>query len=49
MLPPYLDKEEMPKGGETETFSPDEPSDFILIQQIDFFLDQIIEEIEKQY
>jgi hypothetical protein len=33
-IPPYLDKEEMPKGGETETFSPDEPPEEILIRKI---------------
>jgi hypothetical protein len=30
-----LDKEEMPKGGATETFSPTEPSDFLLIKKIE--------------
>lgn len=34
-LPPYLDKEEMPKGGWTETFSPDEPSELELLKKIE--------------
>jgi predicted nucleic acid-binding Zn-ribbon protein len=34
-LPQYLDKEEMPRGGATETFSPNEPSEFLLIEKID--------------
>jgi len=34
-LPSYLDKQEMPKGGWTETFSPDEPSELELLQKID--------------
>jgi hypothetical protein len=34
-LPQYLDKEEMPQGGATETFSPDEPPELMLIEKID--------------
>jgi len=34
-LPQYLDKEEMPKGGATETFSPDEPPEPLLLQKIE--------------
>ena len=34
-LPQYLDKEEMPKGGATETFSPDEPDELTLIEWIE--------------
>jgi hypothetical protein len=34
-VPQYLDKEEMPKGGATETFSPDEPSELLLIMKIE--------------
>jgi predicted Zn-ribbon and HTH transcriptional regulator len=34
-LPQYLDKEEMPKGGATETFSPDEPPESLLLQKIE--------------
>lgn len=34
-LPQYLDKQEMPKGGATETFSPNEPSEFLLIEKIE--------------
>lgn len=34
-LPQYLDKEEMPKGGATETFSPDEPDGDLLLQKIE--------------
>lgn len=34
-LPAYLDKEEMPRGGATETFSPDEPSELVLLEKIE--------------
>jgi hypothetical protein len=34
-IPPLLDKEEMPRGGSTETFSPDEPSEFELLKRIE--------------
>jgi predicted Zn-ribbon and HTH transcriptional regulator len=34
-LPQYLDKEEMPKGGATETFSSDEPSELTLLKKIE--------------
>lgn len=34
-LPQFLDKEEMPKGGATETFSPDEPPERALIKKIE--------------
>ena len=40
-LPPYLDKEEMPRGGSTETFSPDEPSHKILVKKIEMEFETI--------
>ncbi len=43
-LSPYLDKEEMPKGGETETFSPDEPTEKILLERIETEFQKLLSE-----
>jgi hypothetical protein len=47
-LPPYLTKEQMPKGGATETFSPDEPSEFVLLEKIEIEYLKLSSEIDPQ-
>jgi predicted nucleic acid-binding Zn-ribbon protein len=41
-LPQYLDKEEMPRGGATETFSPDDPSDSVLLKKIESEFSELV-------
>jgi hypothetical protein len=43
-LPSYLDKEEMPKGGATETISPDEPSEYLLLEKIELEFSRLVGE-----
>jgi len=43
-LPSYLDKEEMPQGGASETLSPDDPSDELLLQKIELEFNSLSKE-----
>jgi len=43
-IPPYLDKEEMPRGGSSETLPFDEPSEHALLEQINTEFDRLVEE-----
>ena len=46
-LPQYLDSEEMPFGGATETFDPDYPEHSELVAKIDDFYRQLIANFES--
>lgn len=48
-LPPHLDKEEMPKGGETETFSPDEPSEKDFLEKMNKEFQRLVSEGERNH